>query len=245
MSIYVIGDIHGALKALQEVLIKANYNPEEDELIFLGDYVDGWTESAELVDFLIKLKENNLPNKVTFIRGNHDNWCEDWLDRGWVPIIWQQNGGQVTLDSYVRTALLVEQSHKDFFHNLIDYHIDDDNNLFIHGGWAYREDEFPVSALYPNNAGTNAKECHWDRSLIAGVKSAHATNTQFNATKPFNKVFIGHTANASFLPEKYCNLWNIDSGGGWSGKLTIMNIDTEEYYQSDFVKNLYPNEKGR
>lgn len=42
-----------------------------------------------------------------------------------------------------------------------------------------------------------------------------------------------------------CNVWNIDTGAGWSGKLTIMDIDTKEYWQSDFVKELYPDEKGR
>ena len=28
-------------------------------------------------------------------------------------------------------------------------------------------------------------------------------------------------------------------------KLTIMDLDTQEYWQSDLVKELYPNEKGR
>ena len=28
-------------------------------------------------------------------------------------------------------------------------------------------------------------------------------------------------------------------------KLTIMDLDTQEYWQNDLVKELYPNEKGR
>jgi len=58
-------------------------------------------------------------------------------------------------------------------------------------------------------------------------------------------VFIGHTATTSFLPENYVNLWNVDSGCGWSGKLTAMDVNTNEYWQSDFSKDLYPEERGR
>ena len=50
----VIGDIHGGLKALIQVLQKAAIQPD-DILIFLGDYVDGWSESPGVLDFLIVL----------------------------------------------------------------------------------------------------------------------------------------------------------------------------------------------
>ncbi len=34
-------------------------------------------------------------------------------------------------------------------------------------------------------------------------------------------------------------IWNLDTGAGWEGKLTVMNVDTKEYYQSDPVEDLY------
>ena len=40
----VIGDIHGGLKALHQVLDRAKVT-SKDTLIFLGDFVDGWSES--------------------------------------------------------------------------------------------------------------------------------------------------------------------------------------------------------
>lgn len=245
MRTLVVGDIHGALKSLQDVLIKSKYNPDEDRIIFLGDYVDGWGESSEVIDFLIGIDNKANFNKARtdnaiFIMGNHDIWCKDYLTYGRTPHNWISNGGGSTINSYVKTDLVIEESHRKFFANLVDWYIDKDNNIFIHGGWAYREDEFPVSAKYPVNAGVGAKECHWDRTLLAGARSGHRSKMGLNALKPFNKVFIGHTATLSHLPEKYCNLWNIDSGCGWHGKLTIMDIDTEEYWQSDFTKNHYP-----
>lgn len=245
MRTLVVGDIHGALLSFKDVIKKCQYNPEKDKLIFLGDYVDGWGETSELIDLLIKLKNEN----TVFIRGNHDVWCQDWLNFGRTPIIWTEQGGRATMESYVRTSLLIKQSHKDFFNDLVDWYIDEDNRIYIHGGWAYREGDFPDSASYPVNAGSGAKECHWDRSLLAGAASAshggkHNDNV-FNATKQFKEVFVGHTATNNHLPLQLCNLWDIDSGCGWSGKLTIMDVDTKEYWQSDFSKNHYPNEKGR
>ena len=54
MSTFVIGDIHGGLRALIQVLVKAQIQTT-DKLIFLGDYVDGWSESPQLINFLIYL----------------------------------------------------------------------------------------------------------------------------------------------------------------------------------------------
>ena len=52
----VIGDIHGGLKALKQVLERAEVTPK-DQLIFLGDYVDGWSESSHIIQFLIELSK--------------------------------------------------------------------------------------------------------------------------------------------------------------------------------------------
>jgi len=240
-----IADIHGSLKSLKDVLDKCNYNPKKDRLIFLGDYVDGWSQSAETVEYLIDLKNKAPEGNAIFVRGNHDVWVEDWFKMGVDPLIWTMNGGKTTIESYLNTMLVGDKRHAKFFSEMVNWFIDEDNRLYIHGGWDYRSGSFPMSALYPVNAGTTAKECHWDRSLLAGAKSANSTRTEFNATKGFKNVYLGHTATKSHLPEKYGNLWIVDSGCGWHGKLTALDVETEEYYQSDYSKNHYPDEKGR
>ena len=50
----VIRDIHGAKKALVQVLDRADLQAD-DQLIFLGDYVDAWSEAVETVDFYFGL----------------------------------------------------------------------------------------------------------------------------------------------------------------------------------------------
>ena len=53
MKRYVLGDIHGAYQALIQVLKRAKFDYENDQLIFLGDVVDGWPESKECIDELL------------------------------------------------------------------------------------------------------------------------------------------------------------------------------------------------
>ncbi len=61
----VIGDIHGALKALEQIIAMLKVE-KTDELIFMGDFVDGWSESARVVQYLINLEKTN---HCIFIKG--------------------------------------------------------------------------------------------------------------------------------------------------------------------------------
>lgn len=238
---FCIGDIHANYRGLLQCLKRSKFDKEKDVLICLGDYCDGWSETPECINELLTIK-----NRID-IRGNHDNWCDDWLSKGWTPSLWTQQGGQATIDAYIRTGELINDKHREFFNNLQDYYIDNQNRLFIHGGWDYYMG-FPNGALFPVNAGSKAKECHWDRSLLAGARSAFGDKNnpkgKFNAIEQFKEVYIGHTA-MNGLPHQFGNLWNMDTGSGFSGYLSIINIDTKEVYQSDNVLSLYPDEKGR
>jgi serine/threonine protein phosphatase 1 len=69
MRTLVIGDIHGGLRALHQIMERAKVT-KEDTLIFLGDYVDGWSQS-QVLDYLIEL---NTTNNCVFIRGMM-NYC--------------------------------------------------------------------------------------------------------------------------------------------------------------------------
>ncbi|TXG84664.1 MAG: serine/threonine protein phosphatase [Spirochaetes bacterium] len=240
MKKFVIGDIHGSNKALLQVLERSGFDKESDLLISLGDIADGWNEVPECVDTLLSIKN------LIAIRGNHDVWCYDWFEMGATPLIWTQQGGKATLDAYVRTGKMTEDSHKAFWKNQVDWYIDDENRLFIHGGWDYIEG-FPQGAKAPVNAGSIAKECHWDRSLLEGARSAFGDKNRpgkFKALEQFKEIYIGHTA-MNGEPKQFGNLWNLDTGAGWNGQLTIMDIDTKEFWQSDNVKELHPDQLGR
>ncbi len=93
---WVLGDIHGAYKALKQVIEKAGIG-QYDQLIFLGDYVDGWPESYQVIDYLMNLSRHY---SCTFIRGNHDIWCGSWLAENVADQAWLENKGSSTITSY-------------------------------------------------------------------------------------------------------------------------------------------------
>lgn len=230
---FVIGDIHGDYKGLIQVLGLCNFDYKKDRLVVLGDVVDGWPDTVLVVEELLKIK-NLFP-----IMGNHDFWCYNWMRYGWRPAIWVQQGGQATLDSYYfdslqkredddYTKLLLKHQQK-YFDKCNAYYVDGHRNAFIHGGY------YSMQGLGEDSLDTYM----WDRDLWDKAKSARTV--QLNMTKMYNKVFIGHTSIGNQEPQKRGgNVWNLDTGGGWEGKLTIMNIETEEFWQSDLVAELYP-----
>lgn len=240
MRTLVIGDIHGGFKGLEQALNRAKIKPD-DRLIFLGDYVDGWSESAETVGFLISLSRKN---QCVFIRGNHDDLCYKWLAQGEKPRLWVQQGGQSTIESYNKLNQKETESHIPFFENLVSYHIDKDNRLFIHAG--FQNLKGPQYEYYETAA-------YWDRTLwemaLALDKNLAPEETLYpDRLKIFDEVYIGHTPVTRIgktVPVKAATVWNIDTGAAFKGPVTIMDIHTKEFWQSDPVWVLYPDERGR
>ncbi len=262
MRTLVVGDIHGGLRALKQVLERCEFDNSKDKIIFLGDYSDGWSETAELIEFLIELNIKSESRHI-FLRGNHDAWAEEWIKYENINPNWYNQGGKSTIDSYIRTNLQNDIKHLNFYNSLHNYYIDNENRGFVHGGFTSRKGlgHEPNQSIY-----------YWDRDLWALAMITHGKIHEFNGIENYRRfekhkeLFIGHTTTMMYnnkphypefnnpdqnkqgyitVPMNRCNVWNLDTGAGFSGKLTIMDIDTKEYWQSDYVKDLYPNENGR
>ena len=88
---------------------------------------------------------------------------------------------------------------------------------------------------------------YWDRSLFTEALALKAQETESQLTD-FDEVYIGHTPVhrfGYFHPIKACEVWMMDTGAGWNGVLSIMDIDSKEYYTSDPIPELYPGVQGR
>jgi len=46
-------------------------------------------------------------------------------------------------------------------------------------------------------------------------------------------------------PTNFANVWNVDTGAAFRGKLSMLDVDSKEIWQSEAVFKLYPNEFGR
>jgi serine/threonine protein phosphatase 1 len=258
--ILIIGDIHGNHKGLLQCLERCNFDNENDTLISLGDVVDGHKESFEVVEELLKIKN------LIAIKGNHDDWFNEWLRTGINPSNWRQ-GQKATGLSYLshahpgkkwmvsnkdlsgfEVALKVSdipKTHIDFFANQLPYYLDNDNRLFVHGGF---------NRHY--NIDDQGDILWWDRDLWSQALSFESmTGTVKEGFKPkfkiqgdFKEIFIGHTSTQFWKedePMNAANIWNLDTGAGWFGKMSIMDVDTKEYWQSDYASKLYPEYTGR
>ena len=237
---FVIGDIHGALKALVQVIDKIKPTAD-DTLIFLGDYVDGWSEAAQTVDYLMQLEQQY---NCLFIKGNHDAWCESWLMGQAADATWLIHGGQNTVNSYATYNQEQRNVHIAFYNRLRNYYIDSENRLFIHAG--YTSMHGPTMERDPSNY------C-WDRTLWEMALAMDKRITRDSKLFPkrllhFNEIYIGHTPTINYdvdVPMNCCNVWNVDTGAAFYGKITAMDIDTKNIIQSSPAQQFYPNEKGR
>lgn len=246
MKTYVIGDIHGNYKGFIQIIKKSGFNYEKDRLISLGDIADGYSQVPEVVEELLKIK-NLIP-----IKGNHDDWCYQWLKYSIANPLWLIQGGKATRDSYnINYPDLKLKHEKEFFSKQHYYFIDEENRLYVHGGLDWK---IPIES-------NNKSNLMWDRHLYETAlfwQFQHDIHdVPLQKVIQFKEIFIGHTTTNYNLSYKYnnyipsnkpvhvSNVWNLDQGAGYEGKLTIMDVNTKEYWQSDLARDLYSNEKGR
>lgn len=240
MRTLVIGDIHGGLRALHQIMERAQVTPK-DNLIFLGDYVDGWSQSPQVLDYLIEL---NTKNNCIFIRGNHDELLLHWLKDNTDNLLWYDHGGEATVIAYEKINNETKQKHIEFLQSLKNFHLDDQHRLFIHAG-------------FTNMNGVNyeyfPKLFYWDRTLWETALALDKTMNSSDLLYPkrltlYHEIYIGHTPVSRIgknTPVNKACIWNIDTGAAFKGPLTIMDIDTKEFWQSEPLHHLYFDEKGR
>ncbi len=247
-----MGDIHGAYEALKQCVSRSGFNYEHDILIQLGDVVDGYCQPYECVEELLKIKN------LISIRGNHDAWFYDFIQTDFHSGYWNY-GGKATIESYLehagkkaicipsgsgfKTSLNssdIPPAHRQFFQNQKLYHVDKQNRCFVHGGFN-REIAFDQQAF---------SMYYWDRDLWSDAivhENEGGTMKDFKMVTTFEEIFIGHTSTTNWgsdRPITALNITNLDTGAGHTGKLTIMDVDTKEIWQSDRVESLYKHDIG-
>ena len=222
--VFVLGDIHGAYRALRQCLERSEFHYQNDHLICLGDVADGWPETKTCIDELLRIKQ------LTYILGNHDWWTLQWMLTGRIEELWYTQGGQATIDSYGNT---VPTDHLAFLSDAALFY-QHRNKLFVHAGIN------PLKPLSEQDKDTFL----WDRSLASLALSAYPSSPELRLST-YEEIYIGHTPIPYSHPITSAGIWLMDTGAGWSGVLSMMDIDTKEMFISDPVPDLYPGIKGR
>ncbi|RJQ45792.1 MAG: serine/threonine protein phosphatase [Gaiellales bacterium] len=227
MRTLVLGDVHGGHRALLQCLERCSFDYEADRLIFLGDATDGWSESPLVIEELRRV------HNLIYILGNHDVWFMDWLAAGWEPYAWISQGGRTTIDAYGPLEWQVlKREHLEFLQSAVLCFVDDADRLFVHGGidrrvsLDYQQKEYMIR----------------DRRVFYSA----------DGVRGFDEVFIGHTPTTiirdSSRPLNFGgpdNTWRMDTGAASDGCLSIMEVETHRFWQSDPLGELYPDEDGR
>jgi serine/threonine protein phosphatase 1 len=223
LRIYAIGDIHGRLDLLNELLARISSDialrPTARPLyVFLGDYIDRGSASRETIDRLI---EHGKTHESVFLKGNHEliaikclsdrGLFDQWLRLGGletlvsygVPAETLANGKQIAeLQSAFHGAL--PQAHFRFFRDL--------KNSFECGDFF-----FAHAGVKPNVELSRQKEN--DLLWIRG---------EFLTSKDdFGKIVVhGHTPTREI--EVGPNRINIDTGAFATGRLSCLVLEGEE-----------------
>jgi serine/threonine protein phosphatase 1 len=222
LRIYVVGDIHGRLDLLDQLLARISADIalrpiERSVYVFLGDYIDRGSWSRETIDRLI---EHGGTSESVFLKGNHEQIALQCLsDRGLIDQ-WLRLGGMQTLVSYgVPAEILASakqiaelqsafhsalpQAHFRFFRDL--------QNSFTLGDFF-----FAHAGAKPNVELTRQKES--DLLWIRGEFLASDCD--------FGKIVVhGHTPGGEV--EVRPNRINIDTGAFATGRLTCLVIEGE------------------
>lgn len=153
---YAVGDVHGNADLLRALLSEITRDAIEARpasrplLIFVGDYVDRGSGSAEVLDLILSVIEASV-FEVRPLKGNHEEAMLKFLEDPSFGVTWVQYGGAETLASYgveapreaagpaawreVQQAFAraLPQSHRDFLENL-ELMIRVGDYAFVHAG---------------------------------------------------------------------------------------------------------------
>jgi serine/threonine protein phosphatase 1 len=214
-----IGDIHGCLNSLNQLLKKLE-DYSDYTFIFVGDYIDRGPDSSGVIERLIQFQQQQ---DCIFLRGNHeqmllDAYFDNKLD------LWLTNGGDATLKSYEATYNTIHfpREHLDFYRETRMY-FETDDYFFVHAGLSPKKtieeslaDEKHIQDFLWSRSHLNAFETPWEKTVV-----------------------FGHTARPH--PVRKPKMLGIDTGCVYNsigyGKLTAVILPDEEYIQQVCLDN--------
>ncbi|EGF24208.1 metallophosphoesterase family protein [Rhodopirellula baltica] len=208
MARYVIGDVHGCAKALRS-MIQELAPTADDELIFLGDYIDRGPDSRDVIDQLIELQS---ACKVIPLRGNHEWMLQSVVSRGLDDAMWLRSGGKATVTSYGGSTGKIPKDHLAFFEALLPSY-ETEQEIFVH-------------AMYDPSCDVESQSdelTYWTH-LPASLPAPHHSG---------KRVFVGHTPQPTGEVLRHTHLVCMDTYCFGGGFLSAMDLESETVLQVD------------
>ena len=227
--IFALGDIHGRFDRLSSVFNKIAFDPEQDFLVLLGDYVDRGNENLHCLQWAMKMSEFK---NVVALRGNHEQMMlAFYRERNFSSTVWIPNGGNRTDSemaawckndpSFLEKALrFIEE--RPLYHRMF---IDGREYIFVHAGLepgVPLEDQSPESLLWIREEFYN--NYYGDAEVICG-----------HTPTPYLGRITGLEKRDIYVPVRLPNHITLLDTGSFlpDGRISCMNILTGEIWQSD------------
>ncbi len=221
---YAIGDVHGELTKLDELLRLIREDAARHEaphkIVFLGDLVDRGPDSRGVVVRALALSESG---EAVAIKGNHEElMLNAFINRDSVGIYWwAENGGDETITSYMtangakddfRDA--IDANHIDWMKSLPTMIRDEERGLvFVHGG------------IDPKTFPLCSDEIRmWTRSQKFFDPGRWPARAELEGVL----VVHGHTPTSNFEPHHNPRRINVDTGACFGGPLTAVVLAPNE-----------------
>ena len=226
MSRWIIPDVHGCATTLKSLVGSFLKIDKEDELFFLGDYIDRGPHSKEVIDYLMDLQAQGY--RIHCLKGNHEDYCvQAWEeDHQWhllkpaVQRLWERVGAKETFKSFgVKRPREIPQVYIDWMRNL-EYYYEMDDYILVHAGLNFQA-ENPFEDLHSMTRVRNFKV---DFNKTGGRRIIHG---HIPVDYSFIDHVIHHQNNYDFIA--------LDNGVFYTdqtdmGNLMAFNPDTNELF---------------
>jgi serine/threonine protein phosphatase 1 len=200
--VYAIGDIHGSLRQLRELIARCHDHAgrEPANFIFLGDYIDRGPQSAGVIRYLIDM-QSHRPGRVIALKGNHEAMALGVLAGTMTAEYWATQGSAATLASYgIAHVSELPPEHIGWLRSL-RYYYDDGRRFFVHAG---------VDPSKPLDA-QDEHDLIWIREPF------------LSDARDYGRLIVhGHTPVPTGAPELRSNRLDIDTGAVYGGQLTAV-----------------------
>ncbi len=144
MARWIIPDIHGCARTLEALLKNMLKVTRDDELFFLGDYIDRGPASKEALDLLMDMQEGGW--NIHCLKGNHEDYCvRTWeadqqrhLFKPDVQKLWENVGAKETYKSFgVKRPREIPEKYIEWMRNLL-YYYEIENYILVHAGMNFK-----------------------------------------------------------------------------------------------------------
>lgn len=230
---FVVGDVHGQITMLEKLL--KHWNPEEEQLLFLGDLADRGENSKASIERAYELVQDY---RAIVIKGNHDQMLELFLEEPAEYVnLYYMNGGESTVnsllgkdmskESFVESAKEIQNKYPwllPFLKSLPLIHEWEDY-LFVH-------------------AGVNLEKENWrDSSNHDFVWIREGFHDQANTSG--KTILFGHTVTSTLNSgTSNFDIWKsgdgligIDGGAVYGGKMHALVLSKDGIEDHYFVEN--------